>query len=300
MVADDAITTPKSNFISTSSGAGVISKGTSGDSDGYIQLNCSENSHGVKIKSPAHSAAQSYTLTLPGAAPAVNKFIETDGSGNLSFSSVDVTTDITGTIPTANLGTGTADATTFLRGDQTYAEAGGGDMVRLNTTTVSSSVSTLSMDTVFSSTYKIYKLFYCDVNYSTSAYMDMQFLVSGAVQNSADYNWKAAFNYGALTASGWSEGTKNTTSGFRYTQGYYQNNADHPESGEIVFFNPNDNTMYNAIQSHASCYDGSNWRDIYGTGYYTGGKISATGIKFTVSSGTIDSGTYMLYGIKSS
>ena len=126
MVADDAITTPKSNFISTSSGAGVISKGTSGDSDGYIQLNCSENSHGVKIKSPAHSAAQSYTLTLPGAAPAVNKFIETDGSGNLSFSSVDVTTDITGTVPTANLGTGTADATTFLRGDQTYAAAGGG------------------------------------------------------------------------------------------------------------------------------------------------------------------------------
>ena len=79
MVADDAITTPKSNFISTSSGAGVISKGTSGDSDGYLQLNCSENTHGVKIKSPAHSAAQSYTLTLPGAAPAVNKFIETDG-----------------------------------------------------------------------------------------------------------------------------------------------------------------------------------------------------------------------------
>ncbi len=29
-------------------------------------------------------------------------------------------------------------------------------------------------------------------------------------------------------------------------------------------------------------------------------KISATGITFTVSSGTIDSGTYMLYGIKSS
>ena len=125
-ILDANVTTPKASFISTSSGAGVISKGTSGDSDGYIQLNCSENSHGVKIKSPAHSAAQSYTLTLPGAAPAVNKFIETDGSGNLSFSSVDVTTDITGTVPTANLGTGTADATTFLRGDQTYAAAGGG------------------------------------------------------------------------------------------------------------------------------------------------------------------------------
>ena len=31
----------------------------------------------------------------------------------------------TGTVPTARLGSGTADATTFLRGDQTYATAGG-------------------------------------------------------------------------------------------------------------------------------------------------------------------------------
>ena len=30
-----------------------------------LQLNCSAQSHGVKIKSPAHSAGQSYTMILP-------------------------------------------------------------------------------------------------------------------------------------------------------------------------------------------------------------------------------------------
>ena len=49
-----------------------------------IQLNCSANSHGVKIKSPPHSAAATYTLTLP--TNIVNgQFLKTDGSGNLSW-----------------------------------------------------------------------------------------------------------------------------------------------------------------------------------------------------------------------
>ena len=38
----------------------LIVKGDGSSADGQIQLNCSQNSHGVKIKSPAHSAGQSY------------------------------------------------------------------------------------------------------------------------------------------------------------------------------------------------------------------------------------------------
>ena len=62
----------------------LISKGAGSDS-GAIQLNCEVNTHGVKIKGPPHSAAQSYTLTLPSTAPAANKMLQSDGSGNLSF-----------------------------------------------------------------------------------------------------------------------------------------------------------------------------------------------------------------------
>ena len=56
-----------------------------GTTDGTLQLNCSQNSHGIKLKSPAHSTSSSYTLTFPGTDPAANKMLQTDGSGNLSF-----------------------------------------------------------------------------------------------------------------------------------------------------------------------------------------------------------------------
>ena len=85
-IANDAVDKDKVNFISDST-AGVEVKGDGGSNDGYIQLNCSQNSHGVKIKSPPHSAGQSYTLTLPQSITN-DYYLKTDGSGNLSFSQV--------------------------------------------------------------------------------------------------------------------------------------------------------------------------------------------------------------------
>ena len=83
-VSDNAITNAKTNFVSTSSAAGLQIKGD-GTTDGTLQLNCSQNSHGIKLKSPAHSSAQSYTLTFPTTSPSAGKVLQTDGSGNLSF-----------------------------------------------------------------------------------------------------------------------------------------------------------------------------------------------------------------------
>ena len=64
-IQNDSVTIDKINLISTSSAPSLEAKGDGSSQDGYIQLNCSQNSHGVKIKSPPHSAGQSHTLVLP-------------------------------------------------------------------------------------------------------------------------------------------------------------------------------------------------------------------------------------------
>ena len=71
--------------VSSSSVPALTAKGDGSSQDGYIQLNCSQNSHGVKIKAPPHSAAASYTLTLPDTDGSANQVLKTDGNGNLSW-----------------------------------------------------------------------------------------------------------------------------------------------------------------------------------------------------------------------
>ena len=70
---------------STSSIAAFIAKGDGSSQDGYIQLNCWNNNHGIKLKSPPHSAAASYTLTFPNDTGSNGQFLKTDGSGVLSW-----------------------------------------------------------------------------------------------------------------------------------------------------------------------------------------------------------------------
>ena len=90
--SDSTVTNAKTNFVSTSSSAGLQIKGD-GTTDGTLQLNCSQNSHGVKISSPAHSSGQSYEMVLPTTNITAGKFLKVDsvsgsgatGIGQLSF-----------------------------------------------------------------------------------------------------------------------------------------------------------------------------------------------------------------------
>ena len=74
--------------ISTSSTASFIAKGDGSSQDGYIQLNCYQNTHGIKLKPPPHSASASYTLTFPNDDGTANQLLSTDGSGVLSWATV--------------------------------------------------------------------------------------------------------------------------------------------------------------------------------------------------------------------
>ena len=120
--AASSITKDKTDFVSTSGSPGLQIKGD-GTTDGTLQLNCSQNSHGIKLKSPPHSAGQSYTLTFPSTAPAANKILQTDGSGNLSF-----------------------------------VDAPSGDLVKLVQAHSLSDVSVVNIDSIFSSIYSAYRV----------------------------------------------------------------------------------------------------------------------------------------------
>ena len=85
-IANDAVTTAKLNLISTSSVPSLEAR-SDGTTDGYIQLNCTANTHGIKLKSPPHSAAASYTLTFPNDDGTSGQALTTDGSGVLTWAS---------------------------------------------------------------------------------------------------------------------------------------------------------------------------------------------------------------------
>jgi len=104
--------TSNGNIIFSPNGTGAVEvKGDGSSNDGVLQLNCHANSHGVKLKSPPHSAGQSYTMILPDNQIAASKFLKVKS--------------ITGSGATAV-------------GQLEYADAGGGAYEFVSKTTVSS------------------------------------------------------------------------------------------------------------------------------------------------------------------
>ena len=80
----DAITNAKTEFT-----PGLTIKGDGSSADGKLVLNCSQNSHGVSIAGPAHSAGQSYNLILPTSVGTNGQVLATAGSNTNQLSWVD-------------------------------------------------------------------------------------------------------------------------------------------------------------------------------------------------------------------
>ena len=169
--SDATVTNAKTNFVSTSSAAGLQIKGD-GTTDGTLQLNCSQNSHGIKLKSPAHSTSSSYTLTFPGTDPAADKMLQTDGSGNLSF-----------------------------------VDAPSGGLVPITTQAFGSGTE-LVLNNVFSSTYVNYMMIITQLNGASDCSLNFRFNVGGTVDSSSNYRYTlAGTQNGGSGTSNYSNGT---------------------------------------------------------------------------------------------
>lgn len=83
----DIVSTSNGDIDLDPNGSGnVVVKGNATRGSGAIQLNCELNSHGIKLKSPPHSANASYTLTFPTTAGTNGYALTTNGSGTLAWS----------------------------------------------------------------------------------------------------------------------------------------------------------------------------------------------------------------------
>ena len=129
-------------------------KGDGSSADAKLTLNCSQNSHGVSIKAPPHSAGQSYTLTLPSSITN-GFFLKTDGSGNLSFAAAAETkptvADVSQTIAPATATTISITGTNFVAiPSVTFVNASTGAITNANTVSFTNAT-TLSVNCTLAS-----------------------------------------------------------------------------------------------------------------------------------------------------
>ena len=73
------------SFTGTTSFGDVTIRGNSTIGSGQIVLNCEQNSHGVKVKGPAHSAAANYTFILPVSMGDNGQVLTTNGTNQTSW-----------------------------------------------------------------------------------------------------------------------------------------------------------------------------------------------------------------------
>ena len=118
----------------------LTAKGDGSSADGKITLNCSQNSHGVAIQSPAHSASQSYTLILPTSVGTNGQVLATNGSSTNQLSWIDATetkptvANVSQTIAPATATTITITGTNFVSIPQVdFVNGSTGAVTRANT-----------------------------------------------------------------------------------------------------------------------------------------------------------------------
>ena len=109
-VADARLPTTISDKVITATS--LTAKGDGSSADGKITLNCSQNTHGVKIQSPAHSTAQDYTLVLPTSVGTNGQVLATNGNATNQLSWVNAV-ETKPTISSGNLYIAPSTSVTF-------------------------------------------------------------------------------------------------------------------------------------------------------------------------------------------
>jgi len=192
--------------------------------------------------------------------------------------------------------TGTKDATTFLRGDNTFASpTDNGRFTLVSTATIGGGATYIDMDDVFSATYKNYLLVFTSVNPATD---NVQFHIqvktaSGVVSGGSDY----VYGITQPRSNGATTNAYSTGASFYRLNDYGTGNATAESgSGTVMFYDPRSTTFYHTMICNMTSL--SNGVDALGN--FSAGTAKTTtaltGLRFKTSSGNLDSGVLKLYG----
>ena len=115
------------------SNSGIQSKNGS-TTAGFLDLFEDSDDGTDRLRFIAQAMASDFTYTWPADDGTANQFLQSDGSGALVWTTTDLTTDITGTLPVANGGTGVADLDDIVGGTAITVTDGANTIIAGNAT----------------------------------------------------------------------------------------------------------------------------------------------------------------------
>lgn len=187
-------------------------------------------------------------------------------------------------------------------GTVTGDNVGGGNLVKISEQTASAS-SSISFTSGIDSTYRTYYFKFINIHPATD---NVEFQWNGSSDGGSNYNvtktttiFDASHNEGdTYTSLSYDTGPDLAqSSNYSRLARNTGNDNDQNNSGELWLFNPSSTTYVKHFMSRLSCNDRNNYLyDLYSAGYFnTTSAINA--IDFKMSSGNIDDGTIIMYGI---
>jgi len=216
------ITRDKLDLISTASDASIVAKGTAGVTDGYIQLNCEQNSHGIKIKSPVHASGANYTLVMPPSLGTASQVLRMNsGATALEFGTVS------------------------------------SDFVKIHSTGATNG-NTISVDGYFSSTYKNYivRVLGARVAGFSGNRLNLRVNTGGSASSSSLYAYVTSYDTVSSDLGNWSSGF----SANLVDIGYVTNTSsteDAVSSFTINFFDPENTNNFKPFTYEGAYFDGT-------------------------------------------
>ena len=196
--------------------------------------------------------------------------------------------------------TGTKDATTFLRGDNTFAEPSGSGLIHLQTTNITTGTASVEFTSNIDSTYNAYFFILSDVHpASNSQPFEMTFSTDGG-SNYLSSNY--AFSHQGRKQDGTELQHSATNDSVIDLSSQNVGNADDESiSVQLYLHKPSGTDGHKLINATSTVVDNSNTVSstvFGGMNYSTTSAITA--VKFAFGSGNIDRGNFTLFGVANS